>query len=184
MADTKSDAPPDLGGATEQLNAVSDGARRVRRFQLVGLEGAYGGQTWASTADACAIGSHQGNDLIVEDSAVSRFHCEVRVHGSSVRIKDLDSRNGTHVDGLRVNEAWLKHGSVIRVGRTAIRFQLVSDVNSVPVSDKASFGSMVGSSVAMRTTFTLLERASVTSVTITPEPLSTVRSAFGDSASR
>ena len=61
----------DMGGETEQLTQVRGGERRVRRFQLVGVEGGYAGQTWSSVGDGCEIGPDtRPVDCVVEADCV------------------------------------------------------------------------------------------------------------------
>jgi transcriptional regulator with PAS, ATPase and Fis domain len=149
---------------TEQLGT---GAREiVRRFRLVGIEGGFAGQTWESPADRCSLGSHQSNDLVVNDTSVSRFHCELRADHEGVRIRDLGSSNGTIVDGMQVVEAWLRHGSHVRVGRTTLQFELATETNRLPIAAEREFGSLVGASALMRSTFALLQRAAASDVTV------------------
>ena len=158
----------DMGesSATEQLASYQDGVRTVRRFRLLCAEGTAKGRAWESQGDTCSIGSHESNDLVLEDSTVSRFHCEVHVDARGAWVRDLESRNGTLVDGMRVMEAWLRPGSVLRLGRTVLRFQLVTDSNRLPVSERTEFGSLVGRSIAMRATFAVLERAAQSDATV------------------
>jgi DNA-binding NtrC family response regulator len=142
------------------------GLDAVRRFRLVTVDGADAGKTWASDGDRCSIGSHPSNDLVLKDSTVSRFHCEIRVEVRGARVRDLDSMNGTLVDGTSVLECWLRGGSLVRVGRTTLRFELAADSNRLPVSERTRFGSLVGHSVAMRTLFAMLERAAASDATV------------------
>jgi len=86
----------------------------VRRFRLTVVEGPKAGVTWESRSDRCSVGFHPSNDLVVEDPTVSRFHCEVRIADDGAHVRDLDSRNGTVVDGVRVTDAFLRAGSLLR----------------------------------------------------------------------
>ncbi len=137
----------------------------VRRAQLSVVEGPRQGLSYQAPADRCAIGSHPSNDLVVDDPTVSRFHCEVVVTREG-RVRDLDSTNGTVVDGVRVAEAFLREGSLLRLGRTVVRFDLAAERNRLRLSDRTEFGTLVGRSIAMRTAFALLERAARTDVTV------------------
>jgi DNA-binding NtrC family response regulator len=139
---------------------------QVRRFRLVAGEGPSAGQAWSSAGDRLAIGSHPSNDVVLDDDTVSRFHCEIRIEQGAALVRDLESRNGTVLDGVRVNEGFLRNGSVIRLGKTALQFQLTSEHQKAPVSGHTEFGSLVGSSFAMRTAFGLLERVAATSTTV------------------
>jgi two-component system, NtrC family, response regulator GlrR len=138
----------------------------VRRFRLTLVEGPKAGLTWESSSDRCSIGFHPSNDLVVEDATVSRFHCEVRIADDGAHVKDLDSRNGTVVDGVRVSDAFLRAGSLVKLGRVGLRFEFSAESNRLPVSAGNAFGKLVGASVAMRTAFALLERAAHSDVTV------------------
>ncbi len=61
-----------------------------------------------------------GADLEVNDPEVSRWHCAVEAKGEVVRLRDLDSTNGTYFLEERVRAAELKHLSEFRVGSTVI----------------------------------------------------------------
>src|SRR5678816_77533 len=100
---------------------------RVRRFRLQVSEGPAAGTAWESTGERCAIGSHPSNDLVVDDPTVSRFHCELQLDGRGARVRDLDSLNGTVLDGVPVVEGWLRQDSSLRLGHTALRFSLGQD---------------------------------------------------------
>jgi DNA-binding NtrC family response regulator len=138
----------------------------VRGFELDVVEGPGSGKHWESSEGRCTIGSHQSCELMVEDSTVSRFHCEIIVDQSGPRVRDLDSRNGTIVDGVRVLGAYLRGGSLLRLGRTVARFQLAGKRNQLPLSGRERFGVMVGQSSAMRMTFAVLERAAASNATV------------------
>jgi DNA-binding NtrC family response regulator len=135
----------------------------VEGFRVIVVEGPEVGRVWESTADRCSIGSHPSNDLALAESTVSRFHCELRV-GGGPKVRDLGSRNGTVVDGVQVIEACLRPGSLLKLGRVTLRFELRGEQQRLLVSERQAFGSMVGSSVPMRAAFALLERAAAASV--------------------
>ncbi|HZS38571.1 MAG TPA: sigma 54-interacting transcriptional regulator [Polyangia bacterium] len=139
---------------------------QVRKFRLSVVDGQAASRVCESNGDRCSIGSHEMNDLRLEDATVSRFHCEVKMEPSGARVRDLDSRNGTIVDGVTVFDALLRDGSLLRLGRATVRFELGGGSNRLPVSQRSSFGSMVGRSVAMRTSFALMERAAETDFTV------------------
>jgi two-component system, NtrC family, response regulator GlrR len=138
----------------------------VRRFRLTVLEGPAVGTVWESGADTCSIGSHPSNDLVLDEETVSRFHCEVRIGKDGARVKDLDSLNGVIVDGVQVVEAFLRGGSLLRLGRAAVRFDFSPERNKLPLSEATRLGSLVGTSVAMRTCFARMERAAGSDATV------------------
>jgi transcriptional regulator with PAS, ATPase and Fis domain len=138
----------------------------IRRFSLVVVEPAAAAVTWTSGGDACTIGSAENNDLVIEQPTVSRFHCQISISPEGARIKDLGSRNGTVVDGVRVRDAMLRDGSTVQLGSASILFRLGTETIVLPISERTQFGSLVGHSVAMRSVFSLLERAASTDATI------------------
>src|SRR6266545_1288869 len=136
------------------------------RFELWITEGGGTERAWTFDGNQFSIGSHPSNELVLRDAAVSRFHCDVRCQGDTVSIRDLDSRNGTSVEGVRVKEAYLRAGTQAQVGRVLIRFGSPPAPLAVPQSMSDSFGGLVGQSAAMRTTFALLERATQSQATV------------------
>jgi DNA-binding NtrC family response regulator len=115
--------------------------------------------------ERASLGSHPSNDLVLASDAVSRFHCELLSDARGVRIKDLGSKNGTFVDGVRVESAWLRNESRVQLGDVSLRFRLRGGM-ALPVSAASSFGGLVGRSLAMRRLFALLERCAQSDVTV------------------
>ena len=156
----------DSKAGTEDMPGWPGGHKLVRGFKITVIDGTERGRVWKSAGDRCSIGSHHTNDVIVEDATVSRFHCEIVVEAQGTRVRDQASRNGTIVDGLRVDSAWLKNGSLIRLGRAVLRFDLLAEHNALRLSARERFGALIGDSVAMRATFALLERAASSAATV------------------
>ena len=78
------------------------------------------------------IGRDPGNDLVLGDPNVSRFHAEVVADGDVIEVVDLGSRNGTRLDGELVERAPLESGAEIGVGP----FALVFDGNTFVARDQ------------------------------------------------
>ena len=139
----------------------------VQRFRLQGLSGELQGKSFDSSSDRLQIGSHPLNEIEVRDRTVSRFHCEVFVDREGrAWVKDLGSRNGTRVNGVRVREAELQEGMVLRVGQLELEFTPLAERNEIPVASVTSFGTLVGSSLPLRGAFALLEKAAASNVTV------------------
>jgi transcriptional regulator with GAF, ATPase, and Fis domain len=155
---------------SRETTLPADGAKPagaiVRRFRVTTLEGPKPGETWQSQSDRCSIGFLESNALVLDDQTVSRFHCEIRIEGATARVRDLESRNGTIVDGVSVFDALLRDGSLIKLGNVTLRFELSAEQNKLPLSDRQAYGRMVGRSIAMRTSFALMERAASTDFTV------------------
>src|SRR5579863_8635490 len=80
------------------------------------------------------LGRDPTNAVAVVDPSVSRKHCLLRrEEDGRFQIKDLDSRNGTLVNGLAVKEQWLHHGDEIATGDSIFLF-LVEEEERVPVT--------------------------------------------------
>ena len=63
------------------------------------------------------IGRATGAEFIVDAPLVSRLHCQITATATSLQVKDLDSTNGTFVNGTRVQTAQLREGDTLSVGR-------------------------------------------------------------------
>ncbi len=130
------------------------------------VEGSASGQRMKIEGPSVVIGKEPSCDLCIPDAAISRRHCVIERKGDGYVVRDLDSTNGTYVDGTRVGEAWLRPGSRIGLGNSVLLFQPVYESTSVPPSDKERFGDLVGRSRAMREVFAVLERVAGTDATI------------------
>jgi DNA-binding NtrC family response regulator len=152
------------------VTAIAEGtqwaAATVGRFRLQVVESEQSGESWESAGERCSIGSDPGNDLRLRAPTVSRFHCEIRIGADGARIIDLGSRNGTIVDGVHVQEAFLRSGSLVRLGAAVVRFTFVEGGNRLLLSSRTSFGRLHGVSVPMRAAFALLEKAAASDATV------------------
>ena len=63
------------------------------------------------------IGRSTSAEFIVDAALVSRLHCQLTATDMSLQVKDLDSTNGTFVNGARVQTAELHGGDRLSVGR-------------------------------------------------------------------
>jgi DNA-binding NtrC family response regulator len=113
----------------------------------------------AIDAELCRIGSHQSNEVVLDDPQVSRFHCSLRRDTHGWRIVDSGSLNGSWVNGLRVSDAVLPHSeSILELGQSRLRVSETGSVTDAEVPVSPAFGELVGGSVVMRQLFGLLER--------------------------
>lgn len=62
------------------------------------------------------IGRDPGNDIVISESTVSRYHASIARRGGIMVIFDRGSKNGTFVNGKKVHSAELKDGDTIRIG--------------------------------------------------------------------
>jgi transcriptional regulator with GAF, ATPase, and Fis domain len=102
----------------------------------------------------------------LNDSTVSRVHCELRVRANSVIIKDCDSTNGTFVEGVRLNEGEVLPGARVHVGNSVFRIESTTGETFLPISNRDRFGELVGSSIEMRAVYAILERVAASTATV------------------
>lgn len=100
--------------------------------------------------DALRIGRAGAGDLDLplQDAEVSRRHATLKPHEDGWRIRDDGSRNGTFVDGHRIDETTVADGSVIRAGATLLLMQFV-DLTALRAGESGTHSALLGDSVAM-----------------------------------
>jgi hypothetical protein len=59
-------------------------------------------------------------DIVINDKEISRWHCAIEIKGDVIRLRDMDSTNGTYYADERVRVAELKHLSEFRIGTSVI----------------------------------------------------------------
>jgi DNA-binding NtrC family response regulator len=158
--------PPTTATRTIDIDGLP--VRQVRSFRLR-ISGPDGEQTIEMDQPLARVGSRDGNDVVVKDDAVSRLHFEIFADDLGFRLRDLESTNGTYVDGYRAQDIYLKPGSVVRAGSTELVFDALERESAVPASRTERFGPLVGGSLKMRELFAVLEKAAPTDATILVE---------------
>jgi len=90
-------------------------------------------------ADRTTIGRVEDNMFQIAESSVSSHHAEVLLRGNDVVIKDLDSTNGTFIDGEKITESVLKPGQTLRFGNVELRLDTgaPANANAAPASTRA-----------------------------------------------
>src|SRR4051812_44534212 len=99
------------------------------------------------THDALVIGRELGEQpcLVLRQSQVSRQHASIETSDSGYRVRDLQSRNGTFLNGRRVEAAELHDGDLVRIGSTLLLFQFLDLVAcELLMQPKQVFGRLVG----------------------------------------
>jgi Nif-specific regulatory protein len=79
-----------------------------------------------------SIGRHTSNEISITDGLLSRRHCLIRADEGRFKVCDLDSSNGTYVNGVPVKEKFLEHGDRIDVGKTRFVFLLEEGTGARP----------------------------------------------------
>ena len=131
----------------------------VHTLRVQVLDGAEQGSEVDSEEDRFQIGSADGNDLVLPDSTVSRFHLDLTRHGNGFLVTDHGSTNGTFVGAIQIERAVVPPGTELRLGRRRLR---VVDGKRVGVPVRASaLGPMRSANPQMRRLFGQVQKVAV-----------------------
>ena len=86
------------------------------------LDGADRGRVFTDLSTPVTIGREEGNTVQLNDERISRFHIKIQDDQEKLVLTDLESTNGTKVNGESVQLWILRHGDVIMLGRTVLLF--------------------------------------------------------------
>ena len=84
------------------------------------LDGADRGRVYENQPTPLTIGREEGNSIQLNDERISRFHMKIQEDDNKLVLTDLESTNGTKVNGETVKLWILRHGDVIAIGRTVL----------------------------------------------------------------
>jgi len=87
-------------------------------------EGPDQGKVFQLKAASLVLGRHEGCDIVLNDSSVSRRHARLELHRGRYHIVDLGSTNGTKVNGSRVGTKALEPGDTVIIGTTTCTFKV------------------------------------------------------------
>jgi pSer/pThr/pTyr-binding forkhead associated (FHA) protein len=91
--------------------------------KLVVLSAGMTGRTQELKVDKTTIGRVEDNTFQITEPSVSSHHCEVLVRGGDVVVRDLNSTNGTFINGEKVTESVIKPGQILRLGQIEMRLE-------------------------------------------------------------
>ncbi len=86
------------------------------------LDGADRGRLFTHLRPPVTIGREEGNDVQLNDERVSRFHIKIQEDNERLVLTDLQSTNGTKVNGEDIKLRILRYGDIITIGRSLLRF--------------------------------------------------------------
>jgi len=112
------------------------------------------------------IGSRPDSDLRLEDPTVSRKHAEISRTAEGFLLQDTGSTNGTFLNGVRVDRAYLRDGAVVTVGETSMVYSTGADGALRGEQVPSIFGQMVAVSEPMLKAFALLEGLAASDITV------------------
>src|SRR2546422_2686175 len=101
--------------------------------KLMILSGVLEGKAFDLLEERSTIGRAVDNKVRLEDGTISHHHATLANEGSDYVLRDLNSTNGTRVNGIRVVETKLNNGDIIRLGSVEIQFEADAKKSSQPL---------------------------------------------------
>ena len=113
--------------------------------RLLAISGSLTGTVQPLVDGQLSIGRDESSQLLLTDPVVSRRHCAIQQSGVQFELVDLDSHNGTFVNGIPIRRRIIDHGDTIRIGNSELVFLLhegeVVSKNKIRLSDLAPLSS-------------------------------------------
>ena len=140
---------------------------KLRKCRLQVTVGPDEGRAVVSDKERLRVGAHGSNDLVlVEDRTASRHHFEIQFTERGWLLVDLNSTNGTFLDGRRIERAYLTNGAQIRAGSSTLTFAPIDEEVTVEPDREGELCGMVGQSVKMRQVFALIKKIAPMDVSV------------------
>ena len=102
--------------------------------KLVVLTQSMAGRSFDLAGERTTVGRVEDNAFQIAEPSVSSRHCEILLRGEEVVIKDLNSTNGTFINGEKISESVLKPGQTLRLGNVELKL----DVPGAPATPAAA----------------------------------------------
>jgi len=99
------------------------------------------------TKDKTTLGRRPYNDIVIDNLAVSGEHAVLQMVGADVFIEDLNSTNGTYINGKAIKKQLLSHNDTVEIGKYKIKY-LVEDGTDYEKTMIMKPGAMAGSAAA------------------------------------
>ncbi len=159
---------PLIDNSATKLIRRPDGSEmlQLRQARLNVVKGPDRGLELLIERPRITVGSGADCELTLNDPAVSRRHLELRATEAGYQVRDLGSTNGTTVGDVRIERALITRPATLRLGSTNLRIAPTEQVVEIPLSQRGSFGGLLGQSQAMRQVFAVLERVAPESATV------------------
>lgn len=116
----------------------------MRTVTFLVLEGVDKGRVYRDLQVPVTIGREEGNALRLNDERVSRYHAKVQAEDADIILTDLDSTNGTRVNGASVQIRRLRAGDQISIGRSILLFGTMEEIEARRKSDAGLPASQTG----------------------------------------
>lgn len=114
---------------------MSDSKSKVRlvaRNPQPGLE-----ESYPIEGEQTTLGRHPSNDIVVALESISRFHARIDSRGEFFILQDLNSSNGSYVNGERVTQLAIHNGDIVTFGN--IEFEFINEASGSLAPEESSF---------------------------------------------
>lgn len=91
--------------------------------KLVILSEGLAGRIFDVGPEKTSVGRLDDNKICIPEPSVSSHHCELNLKGDEIQVRDLNSTNGTFINGDPVKEGTLKPGQILRLGIIELRYE-------------------------------------------------------------
>ena len=100
----------------------------MRTVTFLVLEGVDKGRVYKDLPVPVTIGREEGNGLRLNDERVSRYHAKIQTEDADIILTDLDSTNGTRVNGAAIQIRRLRPGDQVSIGRSMLLFGTMEEI--------------------------------------------------------
>jgi pSer/pThr/pTyr-binding forkhead associated (FHA) protein len=120
----------------------------MSKLTLRVVQGADRGKVFGDLSPPISIGREEGNTIQLNDERISRYHCKILLDNQHLVLTDLESTNGTKVNGQNCLLKILRFGDLIVVGRSVLLFgdqqQIRSRLNETHLVDASAVADRQG----------------------------------------
>src|SRR5690349_16533869 len=106
--------------------------------KIVVLSEGLTGRSFELKVDKTTVGRLEDNAFQIQEQSVSSHHCELLLKGNDVIVRDLNSTNGTYINGEKISEKVLKPGQILRLGNVEARLETDGAAASAAASAAAA----------------------------------------------
>ena len=115
------------------------------------------------------VGTSPICDLVLGDERVSRRHLALVVEGTTLRVEDLQSTNGTFANEIRIAGAYLRGSETLTIGKSLLLITLIAAEEGEKIPRSFSFGRVLGTSVKMQRVYAFARKLSASDISCTIE---------------
>jgi DNA-binding NtrC family response regulator len=103
--------------------------------------------------------------VVIGDAKVSAVHVELVATVLGIRVRDLGSRNGTYLDGVRVSEAYVEDGATLSLGGSELSIR-VDGADRLALPNTSTLHRLYGSTLVMRQVFERIQKSARTDLSV------------------